>query len=264
MDGLPHGRRQVAPAGRRLNVAPTARAGLALTAAALLIGCQTAPPPAPSAASSQAVPAATWSAGWQPYALPGKRSTAYRGLVVDGRWVVHATADRSASMFRRQVDLAADQVGGIEFSWLVPMLPTGASTRLRDTEDAPARIVLAFSGDVSRLSAKNRLMFETAQALSGEAPPYATLMYVWDGSAPVDAVVVNPRTDRIRKIVVESGSGEMARWRSYRRDIRADFRRAFGEDPGRLIGVALMTDSDNTQSRAEAYYGEVALIPPPH
>lgn len=244
-------------------VAWIARAGAAV-AAALLVGCQTTPSPAPAAPSPGAAAAGPWAEDWQPYVLPGKRSTAYHGVQVDGRWVVHATADRSASMFRRKLDLAADQLGAIEFSWQVPVLPTGASTQARDTEDAPARIVLAFSGDVSRLSARNRLMFETAHALSGEAPPYATLMYVWDGSAPVDAVVVNPRTDRIRKIVVESGTDHLARWRSYRRDIRADFRRAFGEDPGPLIGVALMTDSDNTQSRAEAYYGEVALIPPLH
>jgi hypothetical protein len=82
-------------------------------------------------------------------------------------------------------------------------------------------------------------------------------MYVWDPRAELDAVVVNPRTDRIRKIVLESGAGHLGQWREYRRDIREDFRRAFGEDPGPLIGVALMTDADNTRNRAEAWYGEI-------
>ena len=41
----------------------------------------------------------------------------------------------------------------------------------------------------------------------------------------------------------------------------ADFRRAFGEEPGRLVAVALMTDTDNTQARAEAWYGPVELVP---
>ena len=82
-------------------------------------------------------------------------------------------------------------------------------------------------------------------------------MYVWDSQADVESLVVNKRSDRIRKIVLESGPAHLGQWRNYRRDIRADYRRAFGEDPGALIGVAVMTDSDNTQSRAEAWYGEI-------
>jgi len=102
-------------------------------------------------------------------------------------------------------------------------------------------------------------MFELAQALSGEAPPYATLMYVWDAKAPIDTVIVNPRTDRIRKIVVDSGPTELKRWREHRRDVAADFRRAFGEEPGPLLALAVMTDSDNTRSRSRAWYGPVTL-----
>ncbi len=77
----------------------------------------------------------------------------------------------------------------------------------------------------------------------------------------VGSVVVNPRTDRIRKLVVESGSARLKQWLDYERDIRADFRAVFGEEPGPLIGVALMTDSDNTQSEARAWYGPVELLP---
>jgi hypothetical protein len=92
-------------------------------------------------------------------------------------------------------------------------------------------------------------------------PPYATLMYVWDNEAPVDSVVVNPRTDRVRKIVLDSGPQHLGRWRDHQRDLAADFRRAFGEEPGRLVAVAVMTDGDNTRSSTRAWYGEVDLSP---
>jgi hypothetical protein len=129
----------------------------------------------------------------------------------------------------------------------------------RDGDDAPVRLVLAFDGDHAKLSARNRLMFELAETLSGERLPYATLMYVWEPRAPVESVIVNSRTDRIRKIVVESGPANLGQWRDYRRNIAEDYRRAFGEEPGSLLAVAYMTDSDNTQSDAEAWYGEVVL-----
>jgi hypothetical protein len=33
----------------------------------------------------------------------------------------------------------------------------------------------------------------------------------------------------------------------------------FGEAPGALLGVALMTDSDNTRSNTHAYYGPISV-----
>jgi hypothetical protein len=103
------------------------------------------------------------------------------------------------------------------------------------------------------------MMLDLAEALTGEKPPYATLMYVWDAQAPVGTVIVNPRSDRIRKIVVDSGAAQLRRWREHRRDLAADFRLAFGEAPGTLLSVALMTDSDNTRSQALSWYGPVVL-----
>ena len=67
------------------------------------------------------------------------------------------------------------------------------------------------------------------------------------------------RTDRIRKIVIESGPQGLKQWRNYERDIRADFEAAFGEAPGKLVGIGIMTDSDNTQSQTQAWYGKISL-----
>ena len=59
--------------------------------------------------------------------------------------------------------------------------------------------------------------------------------YVWEPRAAEGSVIVNPRTDRIRKIVVESGPAKLKQWGDYRRNIADDYRRAFGEDPGRSL-----------------------------
>lgn len=227
--------------------------GLLLTALALA-GCVHAPPPQPASPATS-----RWTEGWQPFVLPGKTKTVYTKQVVDDRWVLHAKAERSASMYRRVVRIEPDQLGMVSFSWKVSSLLDQADVRDSETEDAAVRVLLAFDGDSARLSQRNRLMFDLMQSLSGETPPFATLMYVWDGRAEVDSLVINQRSDRVRKIVLESGPQHLGQWRSYVRDIRADYRRAFGEDPGALIGVAVMTDGDNTQARAEAWYGEISF-----
>jgi head-tail adaptor len=77
----------------------------------------------------------------------------------------------------------------------------------------------------------------------------------------VGTVVPNPYTDRVRMIVVESGTARAGRWIAYERDIVADYRAAFGEDPPPIAGVAIMTDTDNTGDTVEAWYGDILLLP---
>jgi hypothetical protein len=74
-------------------------------------------------------------------------------------------------------------------------------------------------------------------------------------------VIRSPRTERVRKLVVESGSRKLNQWLDYERNIRADFERAFGEKPGALVGIGIMSDSDNTRSTSRAWYGPLRLSP---
>ena len=219
-----------------------------LCALALLAGCASTVTPPPPAAE-----------GWQPLALPGKKLTEYNWTEKDGRPALAAASDRSASIWRKRLEPARSQVGDVSFSWWAQGLIPGANVSDVEREDAVARVIFGFAGDIDKLPLRTRMKFELAQALTGELPPYATLMYVWDSKLPVGTVVINPRSDRIRKIVVDSGPAELRRWREHRRNLAADFKLAFGEAPGPLISMAVMTDSDNSRASARTWYGPVEL-----
>lgn len=199
---------------------------------------------------------------WSSRELPGKTATKYSLIERAGRACVLAQANKSASLWRRGMKLAPEQLAGLQFDWWIGSFSESASVTSAQTDDAPARLLLGFDGDVERLSMRNRMQFDLVQTLTGEAPPYALLMYVWDASAPVDTLVISTRSDRIRKIVVGSGprSAEQKGWVRLRRDVAADFARAFGEAPGPLISMAMMTDGDNTGSRSDACYGDILLL----
>lgn len=222
----------------------------ALAVLALLCGCATV---------STSDPATALGEHWSAQRLPGKRSTEYATATRAGQRCTQARANRSASLWRRSVRLEPRDWRKLQFSWWVDSLSTHATVADVDRDDASARLVLAFDGDTSRLSARNQMLFELAHTLTGEAPPYATLMYVWDASAPIGTIITNGRSDRVRKIVVESGPTRLRLWRHYERDAQADFLAAFGESPGALIGMAFMTDADNTQAQVEACYGPALL-----
>ena len=197
--------------------------------------------------------------GWEAVTLPGKLRTAFKLSTRDQRGALQADAQASASMLRQRLNVPADQLGRLQFAWQIDNLLAEADMGERDSEDSPVRLILAFEGDRSRFSAKNAMLSELTQALTGEPLPYATLMYVWCNRRPVDSVIVNPRTDRVRKWVVDSGPAHIRQWRQHERDVRADFEKAFGEAPGALVGMAIMTDSDNTRGNVRAWYGDIRL-----
>jgi hypothetical protein len=199
---------------------------------------------------------------WSHVQFPGKKNTHFKLTRHQARDGLQADAQSSASMLRQVVQVPAEHLGKVKFSWFVPELIAGADMRSREASDSPVRLVLAFEGDRSQFSARNAMLSELARALTGEEMPYATLMYVWSNQSPVETVIPNSRTDRIQKVVVESGPHKLNQWVGYERNIRADFEKAFGEKPGALVAIGLMTDTDNTRTETRAWYGDIQLIAP--
>lgn len=241
-----------------------------LLAAAALAGCASVPvedamdiasspwaaqskPARPAAARVPAAPE------WQHFAFPGKEPTRFRYARKDGRDAMAVLAASSASMLRNKVRVEPEDLAGVRFSWKVPQLIAGADLSSREADDSPVRVVLFFEGDRSRFSPRDSMMAELVRAVTGEEMPYATLMYVWCNRREPGTVVPSPRSGRVRTMVVESGARNLGQWLDYERDIRADYQRAFGEAPGALVGIGIMSDSDNTRSTSQAWYGPVRL-----
>lgn len=233
------------------------RSVLCLCLGLAIVGCTTLPDRVDAPANGTAQRDA-W-VQWQGYAFPGKRATEFVAQRLDGRDAMAVTSDNAVSMLRHTVRIEPAQLGRVQFSWKVPALIDAADMSVREVDDSPVRMVLAFDGDRSSFSGRNYRMNEMMKLLTGEEMPYATLMYVWCNVCELGSVIHGPRTDRIRKIAVEQGKQHLNQWRDYERDIRADYLKAYGEAPGALIGVALMTDTDNTQSQVKAWYGKVTL-----
>jgi hypothetical protein len=235
-----------------------------------LAGCATEPSisrTTPNATDTDAWVAASTMVGattlgeWEHYVLPTKRATQFSAHRLHGRDSMKAQAQSSASMLRRKLRIEPDALGTLHFSWLVEALIADSNMGVSATDDSPVRIVLAFEGDRSNFSIRNAMLSELAHSLTGEPLSYATLMYSWCVHCKTNEIVTNPRTDRIRTKVVEIGNQNLGHWREYDRDIRADFQAAFGEAPGALVTIGVMTDADNTQSHATAWYGPLKLTP---
>jgi hypothetical protein len=201
---------------------------------------------------------------WHAFSIaPTKPRTEYE-TVFDGmadRVVLAARAVRSASGLKQRLDVDPASRPRVAWAWRVVQPIPAADNTDRDAEDAPVRLLLFFDGDHARLPARERVRMELAQVVSGRKMPYATLMYIWENRQPIGTVIDNAHTGRVKMIVAGSGTDRLGQWKHFERDYVADFRRAFDEAPGRLIGVGILTDTDNTGAAVEAYYGDIVLLP---
>ena len=209
---------------------------------------------------SRAQAGASIPSGWQLWTIHrSKRPTRYQLVSDAGTTVLQADADRSASglITRLSLDVHADTT--LSWRWRVRSLIDDADPAVGSRDDAPVRLALAFDGDHATLPIRDRLFAERVKLIAGHELPYATLMYIWAAASTPGTRIDNPHTGRIRKLVVDAGSNHLGQWRSHARQVEADFRAVFGEAPGRLRAVALMTDTDNTASKVRAYYGDIVL-----
>ncbi len=203
-------------------------------------------------------------AAWQPVKIAaGKKPTQYQLVDDSGTVVLNAKADAAASGLGHDTRFDVRAAPFIEWRWKVAKLIDDADNSIAGKEDSPARIVLQFDGDRAKLPLRDRAFFALGDKVAGREVAYATLMYIWSNKAPVGAVIPNPNTSRVRMIVAASGPGGVGAWQNLRRNVLDDFRKAYGEDPGQLIGVGLLTDSDNTGASAEAWYGDINFVSAP-
>ncbi len=174
------------------------------------------------------------------------------GVVLEGR------ADGSASGFYRRIHIDPTRHPVIEWRWRVLQTPASLDPRVPARDDSPARVIVAFHGDATRLDIGERFTLRLYKALTGEKMPYAIIMYSWASDAPVGTITPSIPTGKIQTIVVESGGG-IGEWRELRRNVLEDYRLAFGEEPWDIVAVGVMTDARNTNEKASAQFGDITI-----
>jgi hypothetical protein len=199
-------------------------------------------------------------AGWKPVPMSRrKKDTVYEVEREDQRTVLVARAEGAASFYVARLPTPIRLPATLSWSWKTDALVPGADNRDKRREDAPLRVVVAFDGDASMLPAGERTQRALAESLSGQAPPYAALMYIWSDQVAPETIIPSAHTSQIKMIVVASGTQGLGTWQSVRRDLAADYRRAYGAEPGPILGVAVLTDTDNTGAKAEGRYADIRL-----
>ena len=180
-----------------------------------------------------------------------KRDTVYTLAREDGRTVLRGAADRSASLYVTRFKPPLGVPATLSWRWKTDALVPGADNRDKKLEDAPLRVMMGFDGDPATLPTGERGGFMKANL------PYAVLMYIWSDQVAVGSVIQSAHTSRVRMLVVASGASGLGSWQALRRNLADDYRRVFDAEAGRVLGVAVMTDTDNTGTKAVGQYADI-------
>ncbi|ALP52930.1 hypothetical protein Tel_07060 [Candidatus Tenderia electrophaga] len=176
--------------------------------------------------------------GWEEESFAGH--TDYQVVEMNGRKVLRADTQASASGLFREIDIDLNKTPYLNWSWRVDNIYSGHNERSKQGDDYPARVYVVVSGG---------LFFWKTKAIN----------YVWSSNQAVDTTWDNAYTGNAKMIAVQSGAADTDQWITEKRNVREDFKRLFGADIDEANAIAIMSDSDDTGQSAMAWYGDIYL-----
>jgi hypothetical protein len=182
-------------------------------------------------------------------------------LVIDeGKTVLKVDSNNSAGSMAVPVALLGGQTSTtLQWRWKVDRVLDKADMDEKLSDDHSARLFVFFDVPLESLPFADRSRIKLARSIAGVDVPTAALCYVWDNKHRLGYTAWSPFTQRLRKVVLQSGPDAVGQWRMETRDVAADFKQAFGFDAPAVTGISVGNDTDNTDDRVTAWFGDVSF-----
>ncbi len=163
----------------------------------------------------------------------------------EGRKALHMKSANDGSTISKEVKGKVDlkETPVLEWSWKAVVLPKGGDSRKKATDDQVAQIFVVWPR-------------------FPEAVRSRIIGYVWDTTAPVGTIVKSEKTSTVTYVVLRSGTAELGKWITERRNVAEDFRKIYGEDPEHPGAVSISIDTNDTNSVAESFMGAIFFKKP--
>jgi len=175
--------------------------------------------------------------GWKVRTFAG--TTDYSVGAVDGRLVLIADSQQSASAYYKKIKIDLEKTPILNWSWqkLIPIDP--GNEMVKKGDDFVARIYMVKIDEL--------VIWDTL-----------ALNYVWSYQHHKNDVWDSPFAGKKSKMLSQrDASDPQAVWFTEKRNVLMDFKRLLGKEIRHIDGVAIMTDSDNSGLSARALYGDI-------
>ncbi len=177
--------------------------------------------------------------GWKEENVWNAKKTGYSLIKDNGKTVLMGKSVNAASALLHKITIDPKIYPVIRWSWKIDHTIKKGNERTKAGHDFAARIYVIFP----------RGLFT-----------YRAIEYVWGNVMAKGEMLRSPYSSQAVMIAVDSGDEMAGKWVSHHRNYVEDYRAAFGEEPPKAGGVALMTDSDNTGETAVGYFGDIDIL----
>ena len=175
--------------------------------------------------------------GWSEKSFAGE--TQYSVIEDEGQPCLRAISNGTASGLYYKIEYDPREYPYIVWKWKVDNIIEKGDATQKSGDDYAARLFVVFPSS----------FFVSTE----------TLNYIWANKLPKGSCVPSPYTEKDMMVSVQSGPAKTGKWLAESRNIYEDYKKYFGRQPEKVGAIAIMTDTDDTQEKASASYGTIAI-----
>lgn len=164
--------------------------------------------------------------------------TSYELVNIDDRRAIKAVSNSSASGMIREIKVDLTKTPYLNWSWRVDSTLDVLDETKKSGDDYAARVYVVISGGI---------FFWRTRAIS----------YSWASVQPKGSNWPNAYSGNVIMVAVDSGQEYAGQWVTQKRNVLEDLKTLHGIDKTHIDAVAIMTDTDNSNKSATAYYGDI-------
>jgi hypothetical protein len=164
-----------------------------------------------------------------------------------GRGIIKAESLGTRSSLFREVEKKKREFPILSWRWKVSNVVRSAIETRKDRFDAAARVMVVFGKEQ-----------DFWMVTRGE-PSGPKIEYIWASRLPAGHIFDHPGEKNCKVFVLESGESKAGQWVYEKRNIRKDYKTAFGAEPEGVLAIGIETDTDHSNEMVTAYYSEPIL-----
>jgi len=177
------------------------------------------------------------NANWEVKEFKGQTQYSITEQAGDSVLMAFSDGTASALIFKKEYNLRDYPV--LSWRWKVKNLIARGDARTKEGDDYSARIYVIFP----------HWLFPLTRSIN----------YIWANKLPKGEQIPSSYTGNSVMVAVQSGPEKIGQWVTERRNVLEDYRKIFGEELRSVGAIAIMTDADNTNDKARAWYDDIVI-----
>jgi hypothetical protein len=180
------------------------------------------------------------------------------------RTILRVQSVGSASGILKMLEFNLKEFPFLVWRWKVNRTVGMAIETRKDRNDAAARIRVIFGKTAPKplKGPPEVVKFFKSFGIQpgGKEPRGFKIDYIWGNNLSKGDVIDYPGSRNHKMVAVESGNKRAGRWVWEKRNLIEDFQEFFRRSPPPLIGIVVLTDTDQTNEGVIAHYSSIIMM----